>query len=72
MFHQADPENELRNDAHWVCSKWAVGTIWFSGLHGRWRAPCGHAAPALRAKWPGYWLGARCTACLAMRLVIIP
>jgi hypothetical protein len=71
-FHQAGPDNELRTDAHWVCSKLAVGTIWFSGLHGRWRAPCGHAAPALPATRHRYWLGARCTAGLAMHLAIIP
>jgi ribosome modulation factor len=71
-FHQVGPENELRTDAHWVCRKLAVGTTWFSGLHGRSRAPCGHAAPALRATRLGYWLGARCTACVANRLAIIP
>jgi hypothetical protein len=52
-FHQVGPENELRTHAHWVCSKLAIGTIWFAGLHGRWRAPCGqsrasrHQAPLL-------------------------
>ena len=65
-FHRASHENELCTDAHRVCSKLAVGTIWFAGLHGRWRAPCGRASRALRAKWLGYGLGARCTACLAI------
>ena len=54
MFHQAGPGKELLTAAYWVCHEWAVGTIWFGGLHAHRRASCGH--PALRADRPAIGL----------------
>jgi len=71
-FHQVSPENELRSDVHGFGSEWAVGTIRSAGIHGRWRAPCGHPALPLRAYRPDYWREAGCAACLAIRRAIIP
>ena len=59
-------------DTHCFCNELVIRANWSAGLHGRRRSPCGRPVPPLRANRARYWLGAGCTACLAMPLAIIP